>query len=403
MSQYSLKSFLTLIPQDLLEQYFGQEKLFPGHDWKKELDVDKFSEKILGDDDAKKVDFHFRTIHRWANDSGIDDLIEEARSPMHDGGLEIGEELKELANDHACSMYIWLNYREVFDWAIDLTVWEHRKGKTHHYVGAGLDCEGTDDEIRESLGNAIAEHYEKQRKGRRCEVEYYKRLDPTRHIFFANPEDSAKGYRRYDKKNKIVRDSYVPIFQVVFEYNEEDGDLAIHVNGKVAQKKMYDEFCTKVLKYKEPPNAETEVFDLKILRDGKYLFPEDKDLPVESVTLKMAMIELKTGSNKRITLEASPFEGDNRQVEAMMLQSYTAHGVKPEDVLVRKAKIEIVYKPVNMQKIRPITFTVGAPQFSDLSTDEKSERAKKYLRICEILVKHKPKEEPANVVQMPKT
>ena len=79
MSHYSLKSFLTLIPQDLLKQYFEQEKLFPGHDWEKKLDVDKFCEAILESDDAKKVEFHFRTIHRWANDSGIENLIEEAR------------------------------------------------------------------------------------------------------------------------------------------------------------------------------------------------------------------------------------------------------------------------------------------------------------------------------------
>ena len=401
MAHYSLKSFLTLTSQGLLEQYFEKEKLFPNHDWQEKLDVDKFCETILKSDDARKVEFHFRTIHRWANDSGIENLIEEARSPIHNNGqgFEFGEELKELANDHACSMYIWLNYREVFEWAIDLTAWEHRKGKTHHYVGTGLACEGTDDEIRKTLGNAIAEHYKKQRKGRRCEVEYYKRLNPTRHIFFANPEDSVKGYRRYDTNNNIVRDSYVPIFQVVFEYNEEDGDLAIHVNGKIAQKKMYDEFCTKVLKYKEPPNAETEVFDLKILRDGKYLFPEDRSLPVESVTLKMAMVELKTGANQRITLEANPFDGDNRQVEAMMDRTYTGHGVKPEDVFIRKARIEIIYKPVNKQKIRPITFTVGAPQFSDLSTDEKSERAKKYLRKWGILIKHKPKEDSADAAK----
>lgn len=399
MSHYSLKSFLILTPQELLKEYFEKEKLFPNHNWQEELDVDKFCEAILEDANARKVEFHFRMIHRWANDSGIENLIEEARSPIHnDGhGYELAEELKELANEHACAMYIWLKYHDVFYWAMELDAWEFRKGKKHHYVGTGLPCNGKDKAIREKLGKAIAEYFKKQKKGSRCEVEYYKRLNPTRHIFFANPEDSVKGYRKYDTNDKIVSESYVPIFQVVFEYNEEDGDLAIHANGKNAQKKMYDEFCTKVLEYKEPPNAETEVFDLSKLRDCNFMFPEDDDMPVESVTLKMAMIELKTGADQRITLEASPYEGDIRQVEAMMSRTYIAHNVKPEEVFIRKAKIEIVFKPVNMQKIRPITFTVGAPQFSDLSTDEKSERAKKYLRKWGILIKHKLKKDSADV------
>lgn len=308
-------------------------------------------------------------------------------------GLEIGEELGELENEHACAMYVWLKYPNVFYWAMELKAWEYRKSKKHHCVRTGLPCDGKNEEIRKALGSAIADYYKKQRKGSRCEVDYYMRLNPTRHFFFANPEDSVKGYRAYNDKDKIIRQAYRPIFQVVFEYNEEDGDLAIYANGKKAHDKMFGEFCTNVLGYKEPPNAETEVFDLKVLRDTKCGFDEDDDIPVESVTLKMVMIELNKGADQRVTLEASPYKKDNRQVEAMMSRTYLAHNVKPEDVVIRKAKIEIVFKTVNMQKIRPITFTVGAPQYTDLSDDEKSEKAKRYLRKWKMLVKHEPKEE----------
>jgi hypothetical protein len=250
--------------------------------------------------------------------------------------------------------------------------------------------------MRETLGKAIADYYKKQTKGSRCEVDYYMRTNPVRHLFFANPEDSIKGYRAYNDKNKIVRQAYRPIFQVVFEYNPEDGDLAIHARSKNANKKMFGEFCTKALGFKEPPNANTEVFDLRLLRDGKFAFPEDPSIPVESVSLKMVMIELAKGANQRVTLEASPYKKDNRQVEAMMARSFTGQGVKPEDVFIRKAKIEIKFKSINMLKPRPITFTVGAPQYSDLSNDEKSELAKRYLRKWNMLVKHKPKEESAD-------
>ena len=122
-------------------------------------------------------------------------------------------------------------------------------------------------------------------------------------------------------------------------------------------------------------------------------------MPVESITMKMIMLGINKGSNQRITLEASPYKGDNRQVEAMMKQTHTAHKVKPEDTNAQKVKIEIKFKPVNMQKIGPITFTVGSPQYSTLSNDEKSEMAKRYLRKWGILVKHKLKSETGNAAK----
>lgn len=388
MSHYTIKSFLTLTPEELLQKYFQSQGIHLDYDWQQEFNIELLQEAVMQNAVAERIEYDFRTIHQWANGTGIENLIDEARSPIH-GSLELSEEMSELENDHACAMYIWLNYQTVFHWAMEMTAWEYRKGKKHHYVGTGLACDGDDDKIRENLGNAIAEYYKKQKKGSRCVVEYYKRLNPTRHLFFANPEDSVKGYRKYNAKNQIVRDAYVPIFQVVFEYNEEDGDLAIHANGKRAQAKMYAEFCTKVLGYKEPPNAETEVFDLKRLRDGNFRFTEDQSMPVETITLKMVMIELNKGSNQRVTLEANPYNGNCRQVEEMMAHTYIAHGVQSDRVFIRKAKIEIVFKPLNMARPSRITFTVGDPQYSDLSNDEKSEKAKKYLRKWSLLRKHK--------------
>jgi len=397
MTNYYLKDFITLTPQKLLQQYFEKKTRPLDFPWEKEFAPDELHDAIMTRTDVKMVQFDFRTIHQWANDDGIAKLVEEARSPTHNG-LEIGEELGELENEHARAMHVWVNYREVFNWAIELDHWELQKGKVHYHVGAGLDCDGNDEKVREALGNTIAEYFKKQTKGSRCKVEYYMQTKPTRHFFFANPEDSVKGYRTYDNDDdtKIIRAAYQPIFQVVFEYNAEDGDVAIHARSNKAKEKMFEAICTKVLGFKEPPNADTEVFDLKVLRDTNFPFPEDDDMPVKSITLKMVMLELNKGSGQRITLEANPYNGNRRQVEAMMLRSYAAHGVKPEDVFVRKAKIEIVFESVNMEKLDPITFTVGAPQYSQLSNDEKSDKARRYLRKWEILVKHKLKREPAD-------
>lgn len=183
---------------------------------------------------------------------------------------------------------------------------------------------------------------------------------------------------------------------MVFEYNPEDGDLAIHAKSKKAKEKMFEVFCTKALGFDEPPNAETEVFDLSCLKDSDFRFEEDAAIPVDSITLKMVMMSFNKGTGRRVTLEANPHDGDNRQVEAMMARSLMAHKEKAEDVIIQKAKIEMKFKPVNFQKIRPITFAVGAPQYSTLSNDRKSEMAKAYLKKWGMIKKHKPKGEPAD-------
>ncbi len=386
---YSLKAFLTITPYPTLKQYFKGNHL-PDYQWPKEPDIESLAEVILRCPDAKKIGYDFRTIHQWANERGIDMLIEEARSPIHNG-LEIGEELGRLENDHDRAMAVFLKYPEVLRWAMEIQRLEYLKGKKHHYVGTGLDCDGDDEEIRKRLGEIIATYYKRQGKGKHCEVFYYKQHNPVRHYFFAYPEDNVKGYLAYDEKGKIGRQAYQPAFEVIFEYNENDGDLAVHVKGKLAQTRMLTEFCKTVLGFKELPNTETEVFDLHCLKDPEYHFKKDASMPVDSITLKMVILELPGGANRKVTLEAGPYKGDHRQVEAMIAQTMKAHGVKPEETYVRKAKIEIKFKTINLNKIGQITFIVGDPQYSTLADDEKSEMAKKYLKIWGMVRKHKPK------------
>jgi hypothetical protein len=384
-----LKAFLTITPPTILKQYFKKKHHLPDYDWQKEIDIENLCETILRCPKAKEIEYDFRTIHQWADDRGIDNLIEEARSPIH-GRVEIGEELGQLENEYARAMTVFIKYPEVFRWALEMAGWEQQKGKTHYHVGANKPCDGNNKEIITAMGNAIADYYKKQSKGSKCLVEYYPGVNPTRHFFFANPEDSVKGCRVYEKGEKeiIIRHTYQPIFQVVYEYNPQDGDVAIHVRGKKAKEKMYEIFCTKALKLKNLPTGK-DVFDLSCLRSANFPFPEDESMPVESITLKMIMLELKGGQNRRVTLEAEPYRKDTRQVEHMITKTMTAYGLNPEDIFVRKAKIEIKFKRINLQKIRPITFTIGDPQYSDLAEDEKSEMAKKYLRKWGIMIKHK--------------
>lgn len=395
MKNYSLKAFLTITPCHTLRTYFEKEKIQLDYGWPPKEDIDALHDAVQGCPQSKKIEFDFRTVHQWANDRGVEALIEEAGSPTH-GKLEIGEELGQLENDHERAMTVFVKYPEVFRWAMELRRVETMTGKRHHFVGSGLACEGDDPAIRDRLANAIAEFYKKRGKGKNCEVLYYKQVNPARHYFFAYPEDSVKGYLAYDEEGKIQRQAIQPAFEVIFEYNEEEGDLAVHVKGKVAQERMLTEFCTKVLGFKALPNSETEVFDLRCLKDPNFQFTEMDEIPVESITLKMVLLELPNGANQKVMLEAAPYKGDHRQVEAMIAHTLMAFKADPRNVFVRKAKIEIKFKPVNFQKMRPITFTVGDPQYSDLSNDEKSEKARRYLRKWGMIRKHKAQGEPGH-------
>ncbi len=385
MARYNLKAFLTLVPERVLRQYFQRDNLLGDFPWDTEFNIDNLHAEILAKTDHIRIEHDFRTINKCANEVGIANLIEEARSSVC-GGLELGEELGGMENDHERAMYVWVKHPKIFRWAMELTEWENRAGKIHRYVGAGLVCDG--EKACEALGGAMAEYFKKQSKGSRCRVNYCLRPNPVRHFFFAYPEDGVKGYRAYNDGDEIVRKGFQPLFEVVFEYNAEHGDVAIHARGKKVNDKMFELFCIKALGFEEPPNPEAEVFDLACLKNPEFRFSEDPAIPVESAALKMVKVNLNKGSNRRITLEASPVNGDDREVESMLASDLIAHRVSPEDVTVQKAKIEIQFKPVNLQKIGKITFTVGLPQYSTLSDDDKSEMAKEYLRKWGILKKH---------------
>jgi hypothetical protein len=150
MARYSLKSFLTLIPKAQPKKYFQKYKYIPDYDWDKEEDVEKLCDTLKQCTDFERIEMDFRTIHKWANDTGISNLVEEARSPIH-GNLELGEELRKMENEHEAAMYVRLEYPKVFYWATELESWEYRTGKKHYYVGTGLPCDGNDEEIRTKL------------------------------------------------------------------------------------------------------------------------------------------------------------------------------------------------------------------------------------------------------------
>lgn len=82
---YTTKSFLTLTPPELLQQYFQKNKPLTDFDWDKDFTIDELHDAILERTDIQKVEFDFRMIHQWSDETGIDNLIEEARSPIHKG------------------------------------------------------------------------------------------------------------------------------------------------------------------------------------------------------------------------------------------------------------------------------------------------------------------------------
>lgn len=383
MTRYSTKAFLTLTPSQLLRQYFGKKNLLSTFAWDRDFEVDQLYEAILNTGCQEQVELDFRTIHHWANDSGIDTLVEESRSPIHPKN-DLPGELRDLENQYAQAMYVYLNYHHIFHWAMELKHWENRTGKKHHFVGTALPCR-VDPESLKAFGESIAEYYKKQSKGDRCLVDYYMRVNPDRHFFFAYPEDRAKGIRVYEGYDRIVRQAFKPVFEVVFEYNAKDGDLAIHSRGKNSGDVMFEHFCKKVLGFRETPDTKTEVFDLSCLKNPDFRFKEDPGMPLESITLKMVKFQLSQVPGQKVTLESPPCNGDNRIVESMLHRSLMAHGIDSSKIIIERAKIEIKFKPVNMGKPARITFTVGVPQYSTLSDDDKSEMAKRYLRKLGIL------------------
>ncbi len=266
MINFSIKTFLIKTPQELLQKYFSRNNLFADFDWSKENWVDDLS-GLLEQDGCEQVLLELGRINELTDDSGAEHIIERADLLF---GIQLADTLREMSH-HQQAMWTFLNHHDIFDQAIETEYIDNLTNWKICNVGCNLSC-GTDEEIKDMFGAAIAEHFLKKGKGRHCDVDYYPRKNPDRHCFFAYPEDYIKGTVVYENGKRTTQASR-PAFEVIFIYDPAEGVLRTHAPRGGSIEPMQDIFCKKILGLKDGvPDKNTQVYDLSPLKNPNFRF-----------------------------------------------------------------------------------------------------------------------------------
>jgi len=374
MAIYALNDFLRNTPNTLSKKYLKDKSLLKDFTWTKEQDgetvqigeteIETLADAIesLPSKDFSTADYDFHSINDMADDTGIQCLIGQGTSPIHKVDLVKEFEDNRVEGYHARAMWVFLNHKDIFEYAFQNQYLDSLSNWKDCEVGADQIC-NTEDEVKEKFGAEIAKYFKKKRGwGRHCQVDYYHRTQPNRHCFFAYPEDCAKPELTYDSNGKLDRVSRRPVFEIVFMYESDTGLLRVHYPRARNAKPMQKLFCQKILGLKDLPDKNTLVYDLSKLKNKTFRF--ETEASIERVKLKMLMLDFP--NKERVVIEADPEAGKEMALYDRMIDVINAYDINISRVHIKKARMQAIFKPEQGRKAKKLTFRLGVPDSSSL-------------------------------------
>lgn len=340
--------------------------------------MDAIAEAIDGLDERAQmvVEEEFRQINDLACEAGTRCLLEEGESVFHK--LELAERFGEMSDHYEAAFWMYVNHPEVFDIAESLWKMDCVGSWRAATVFSGMDPKIEPEDL-DRLGDEIAEFYKKQGRGKHCHVDNYLRQDPERHCYFAYPEDYATTDLEY-REGKLESVPRKPAFEVIFVYKPESGRLETNAKGKQDDvKKLQEAFCKTILDLKEMPEEQGTVYDLVPLKDKNFRFVTDPKDNIEKVAIKMLQLRLKGVEKQRITYEAYSTLTE-QPVYALMDKALDEENVPLDELDVTKAKIQVVFAPVDGRRGKTVSFELGWPNRCTLKDDPLHQVVKRYLR-----------------------
>jgi hypothetical protein len=382
--QYSPKTFLRQVPNQLLKEYFDRRSVLSDLLWylQGETEIERIydSWQALPEPQRLEIEKDFRDIDEMACEEGVKALVEEGR--FH--GIDLAPELDRLDGSHHKAMWAFLRHEQVFYVASLINYVDTLHGRYWVRRSDLPRKEPRDSRVAgQNLACALSEYYRKtQGRGHRCTVETYLRGGRHRY-YFACPDDYTDTYIGHAEDGHFVRRAQKRAFEVVFVYDPRDGVLDLFAQGDRQLKgDLQQIFCLVILGESVGPEQPRRLaYELNGLMDRGFTFPTDPEDGIEEVRVRRLRLSVIGNGNRRITLDADP-KGPVQDVYDLM-DAFLAGGLLRGIAFnVTQATLELRFAPKGRERPKTLVFDISFPNCSNLKSKREEHRllGEKYLK-----------------------
>ena len=342
------------------------------------------------------IELDFATITEMASSEGAQALL---RQSSH-AGLDFSTLFAHARNDYERACWAFLEHRELFELASCFHTMDRIGAGRWHRRRVGADLTPViDPDAIQLLQSLMRAHYAKEGRGRRCQIDYYQRLDPVRHCFFAYPEDHMRTDLGYDENDTMQEYPRKAAFELIFVYRPNEGQLEVMApGGKEQVEGLLACFCAAILGIPElPAQRLPRIFDLDQLKQPGITFPTDPQDGIDLVQLREVklMLPKDQGWRRRIQFTADSRAYEPATIHRVLIETVKLSQVPLDDVTVGSAKFCIIFTPVDTARSMRLVFTVSTPDMCDLKDGYHANIARKYLRRWGLVVDEMPEKVPA--------
>lgn len=368
---YARKTFLAQAPNKLLRQYLAAQGVGGEIPW------EHLAEKAVNDieraiETASKqiidgIDGDFRRINDLAEESGALSLIAEGLDYHHDGGLNLAPLAAEAPTGVHFAFQVFLEHPDIFTAAHDLHRAESTSRTRWRTRNDLLGCKAkTTKAAAVRLGKRLSQYYMlKEGRGEYCHVDHWKRNNKL--YWFAHPEDYGQAPLGYDAEHQLAPQPQRPVFDVIFQYCEPEGQLDLLVRGdKETRQDLQRLFGEEILRVKLP-RQETEPvrYELDALMDRNFPLAVEAEDGVETVKVKRLRLRVAGFGRRSIILEADSLK-DPRAVYGMLDDLLAKSDLGAEVLQLTGVTFQLIFRPNERGTRRKLSFEVGYPNSCSL-------------------------------------
>ena len=213
--------------------------------------------------------------------------------------------------------------------------------------------------------------YKKQARGKYCHIDVYKKEDSE--CLFCYLDDYTDIESRFDEVGIFRKHIKKSTFEVIFLFLPKQGKLRVKVKGG---KKYYQPLQVLFAKYfldqmiPLEGRIDERIYNLNVLKNGNYPMPLNPDDNIENVNIKQLRFNSISNKDVKVTVESTDSESLYTLVSKL--------NIKLKRYKVTQARFKFKFPGKGNRGSH--TFTVTAPNRSDLGDSKREKVIEKYLK-----------------------